>query len=295
MTHFQLIRQSVLSTHRIDELPSIPTQTWVEQCAEALCTTSPRIAVASLVCSYIASEDHLSVFSSGACIAGAHAGGESDSRITLSLQDRCERLSKLGLPISAQATQSGLVAPMQSLSASWSQSPAARIFSGTQLVHPIIQILPIRKVEQSHLCLLNLFGFIAGEDTSAPSETLALISALHSPLRLRATAALEQVNNPRAWLTDREQHVLELLIEGQSVRSIAEQLGRSAHTVHDHVKNLHKKIGASSRGELIAKALGHTPDELQLSFPEPTTYPFPGEEPLTELKPEKLIARPLRG
>lgn len=62
-------------------------------------------------------------------------------------------------------------------------------------------------------------------------------------------------------MTDREQDVLERLILGRSVREIAEELGRSPHTVHDHVKSLHRKLDASSRGELVARALGHGPRE----------------------------------
>jgi len=60
------------------------------------------------------------------------------------------------------------------------------------------------------------------------------------------------------WLTQREQIVLEQLTLGLSVRQIADELGRSPHTVHDHVKSLHRKLNASSRGELVARALGHT-------------------------------------
>ena len=51
-------------------------------------------------------------------------------------------------------------------------------------------------------------------------------------------------------------YVLEQLILGKSVREIAEMIQRSPHTVHDHVKNLHRKLGATSRGALIARALG---------------------------------------
>ncbi|MEM7623097.1 MAG: LuxR C-terminal-related transcriptional regulator [Planctomycetota bacterium] len=58
------------------------------------------------------------------------------------------------------------------------------------------------------------------------------------------------------WLTAREQQVLRYLSFGMSVREIADELGRSPHTVHDHVKSLHRKLGASSRGELVARALG---------------------------------------
>ena len=58
-------------------------------------------------------------------------------------------------------------------------------------------------------------------------------------------------------LTPSEQVILEHLVLGRSVREIAEGLGRSPHTVHDHVKSLHRKLRARSRGELIARALGH--------------------------------------
>jgi len=61
-------------------------------------------------------------------------------------------------------------------------------------------------------------------------------------------------------LTHREQVVLDLLTRGRTVRQIAEELGRSPHTISDHIKSLHRKLGASSRGELIARALrGGTP------------------------------------
>ena len=59
------------------------------------------------------------------------------------------------------------------------------------------------------------------------------------------------------WLTQREQVILRHLLLGKSVREIADELGRSPHTVHDHVKSLHRKLNASSRGELVARALGH--------------------------------------
>ncbi len=58
-------------------------------------------------------------------------------------------------------------------------------------------------------------------------------------------------------LTSREHEVLMLLARGKTVKQIAEALARSPHTVHDHVKALHRKLGASSRGELVARALGH--------------------------------------
>jgi DNA-binding NarL/FixJ family response regulator len=63
------------------------------------------------------------------------------------------------------------------------------------------------------------------------------------------------------WLTPREQVILQHLLLGKSVREIAAELERSPHTVHDHVKALHRKLNASSRGELVARALGYIQPE----------------------------------
>jgi len=62
-------------------------------------------------------------------------------------------------------------------------------------------------------------------------------------------------------VTPSEQVILDQLVLGRSVREIAEGLDRSPHTVHDHVKSLHRKLRAKSRGELIARALGHLSGE----------------------------------
>ena len=56
----------------------------------------------------------------------------------------------------------------------------------------------------------------------------------------------------------------EHLALGKSVKQIASDLARSPHTVHDHVKSLHRKLNASSRGELIARALGHLAPNARL-------------------------------
>jgi DNA-binding CsgD family transcriptional regulator len=85
-------------------------------------------------------------------------------------------------------------------------------------------------------------------------------------LRVGATIAAQlgalafgKGDEPIKWLTRREQEILDELKLGRSVREISENLHRSAHTIHDHVKALHRKLDASSRGELIARALGYAP------------------------------------
>lgn len=86
-------------------------------------------------------------------------------------------------------------------------------------------------------------------------------AALEATMPLLAKRAIMAIGSDPSeaahWLTQREQVILQHLLLGKSVREIAEELGRSPHTVHDHVKSLHRKLNASSRGELVAKALGY--------------------------------------
>lgn len=54
-------------------------------------------------------------------------------------------------------------------------------------------------------------------------------------------------------LPPRLRQVLVCLMEGDSEQQVARRLGISAHTVHEHVKRLHRRFEVSSRGELLAR------------------------------------------
>lgn len=58
---------------------------------------------------------------------------------------------------------------------------------------------------------------------------------------------------PHLDLTAREQEVLELLREGRANKEIAEALGCTVRTVEFHISNLLRKVGVSSRLELVAR------------------------------------------
>jgi DNA-binding CsgD family transcriptional regulator len=58
------------------------------------------------------------------------------------------------------------------------------------------------------------------------------------------------------WITEREQEVVDLLCMGHSVPEISKKLKRSIHTIHDHIKKIHYKLGINNRGELVGRALG---------------------------------------
>lgn len=53
-------------------------------------------------------------------------------------------------------------------------------------------------------------------------------------------------------LSRRERDVLELLLQGERVPSIAEQLFISPHTVRNHLKSMFRKTGTSSQAALIS-------------------------------------------
>jgi DNA-binding NarL/FixJ family response regulator len=56
-------------------------------------------------------------------------------------------------------------------------------------------------------------------------------------------------------LPPRLREVLAGLARGLSEKQVAAELGLSPHTVHDHVKALHRRLRVQSRGELLALAL----------------------------------------
>lgn len=90
-----------------------------------------------------------------------------------------------------------------------------------------------------------------------PGEAAEMLWVLMPTIARRAAMALgANMLHRRQWLSPLEERVMEMLASGYDVPRIAETLSRSRHTIHDHVKSLHRKMGVGSRAELVAMALG---------------------------------------
>jgi len=264
-TTAQPIARAIEATRRLDALPAIPTQDWASSVANALVDLAPELTVGVLIAHLNPDDQAVAPISTGIAHTQFTQQDPNPQVINqaLYLQDKLERLSSLGLDIPENAADRGLVAPLTLLHPRWATTPIGRIFASQHLVNPILAIVPITEKLPGFVLIITL----ASDQDAGPSAqsteyanyALEILSGLLPLIANKANLALEQVSNPKAWLTDREHEILDQLILGHSVRVIAANLGRSAHTVHDHVKNLHKKLGASSRGELIAKALGYRP------------------------------------
>jgi DNA-binding CsgD family transcriptional regulator len=53
-------------------------------------------------------------------------------------------------------------------------------------------------------------------------------------------------------LSEAQKRVLDLLLDGKSEKEVAGRLDISRHTVHNHVKEIYKKMAVNSRPELLA-------------------------------------------
>ena len=60
----------------------------------------------------------------------------------------------------------------------------------------------------------------------------------------------------RSPLTPVERNVLKGLLSGKMEKQIASDLNQSAHTTHDHIKNIYQKFGIKNRATLMALWLG---------------------------------------
>lgn len=246
------IANAVNATQSICALPAIATQDWCDKAADTLALIVPGSLVAGAVCTLDAE---------GAIhnIEAVGAGGANVTDETLdALRNRFAAARTLGWSLGAPGGWRGpQAARIEDLPVGfvWSTSHGGRVWSGLGVNDVIVAAAPIGSGAPERVIVVEIG---APSDAALTVSDVALVRSLMRPLAARTRLAFgdEPINASRV-LTPREQEILSLLALGKSVREIAEDLSRSPHTVHDHVKALHRKLRASSRGALIARAFGH--------------------------------------
>ena len=236
-------------TSSLCELPAVPTLDWLDRAASCIA----RAADSGVVVIALASADEQGLLSTrdAVGVAASRDRSPAEEAALTSLRSRAHRLQGSALPFRVPSSRDVLLGRMDKLQANWKEGPMGRLWNGHVRGDLICAVAPM-SYGPNQAILVCLDATTSGVDPAA-------LMAAVMPLLVRFTSEClgPTFDNPRNWLTPREQEVLDQVALGRSVRQIAETLGRSPHTVHDHVKALHRKLGANTRGELIARALGH--------------------------------------
>ncbi len=101
-------------------------------------------------------------------------------------------------------------------------------------------------------------GYVVKDvDTTELVRSIRAVARRESSFDSRSAAAMVQSMNaptPEPFLTERELNVLRLLAHGLSNRDIGGRLFISETTVKFHVRNIMRKLGATSRAEAVFEA-----------------------------------------
>ncbi|HZZ79645.1 MAG TPA: FHA domain-containing protein [Gemmataceae bacterium] len=86
----------------------------------------------------------------------------------------------------------------------------------------------------------QLIGLAPAEEADAEHSTNAM--------PVNSTSELPAL----AQLSESQRKVLDLLLRGRAEKAVAAKLDLSRHTVHNHVKEIYRRLNVSSRAELLA-------------------------------------------
>lgn len=234
------------TTAGICALPSIATVDWCDRAAATLV----GLVEPSIVAVGIGPTGPGEV---GETVIGVAAHGAS-----MALDSLRQALTAAVLAIPPPACDGARVVRSAMLAEPWEESRLGLVWDGAGVREVLLGWAPI--LGRGRLLTVHL-GAARGAPGLADDDE-RLLAAVLPLLAQRAGAAMRLSGpDPGVWLTGREQDVLRHLLMGRSVRAIAQAIERSPHTVHGHVKSLHRKLGARSRAELIVRALGLAVDD----------------------------------
>lgn len=257
------------STESVVGLPAVATLEWCDRaawCLAGLCEPAlATLTVGTLSPTGDLTTQEVSGVAARTGVARARAIRRSevetrgeDPRIA-TLRVRAARFRRVGVRVPTTSRHIPTVGRLTELPGgeNVTRGDIPRLWNGLESSDVLVGILGLGDPEAGRVLIAQVAPI--GQGIRLTSHHNSAMASILPVLARRAILALgDGADGPTKWLTQREQIVLEQLTLGKSVREIADELGRSPHTVHDHVKSLHRKLGASSRGELVARALGHT-------------------------------------
>lgn len=244
--------RAVHATEAIGSLQAIASHMWCDQAAASLLAAFPGDAVGVAIGEV---DRHGEVRDVEAVGAAGHGATEDQLN---AIRRRFDSARRIGWVIGADApARASRLIDLPSATG-WATSDAGRRWEQAGASQLLVACEALRPNRPERVIVVEIGRPSAGVAFSA--EDVALLNVVVGALRRRASVAFgpEPIGAAR-MLTGREQEVLSYLVLGMSVREIADRLSRSPHTVHDYVKSLHKKLEATSRGALVAKALGYEP------------------------------------
>lgn len=237
------------------ELPAVATPDWCQRVAVSAAGLFPGARAGAIVAMVEPGGRIVATETSGFAISASHAINIQPSDDAAS-RSRLERLTSIGFAPGEQAASGHVTGRLSALApADGSRAPTPVDAFDTPASRIVVSFSHIPDAPPG--CSLVVFLALP-ESAGQVAEEIAMAIEAGAPI-LGRRASMALGNHPCSnapWLTAREQEVLEQLILGRSVKQIAGVLGRSPHTVHDHVKSLHRKLNASTRGGLVARALG---------------------------------------
>jgi DNA-binding CsgD family transcriptional regulator len=283
LTEFKSAIEAADVSRELCGLPLVPTLDWCDRAAACLTGVSTPCYAAIVIGSpgrhgaagRLEAAGVAASLPTGTRLQGVGSARPETTRLGIEsaalrlLKQRCARFEMVGLVLDDDRPGRPRVLGAAALRGGrdWRTGPLADVWAGQPVAEPIVGVVPLNGASGG--CVIAAMVAPALPWSVNPGAASVLLAVLPI-LAERAAGALGAAASDRhAWLTEREQEVLALLTLGRSVKQIAEVLWRSPHTVHNHVKSLHRKLHASSRGALVARALGHVPGcDSSLLIPE---------------------------
>jgi DNA-binding CsgD family transcriptional regulator len=248
------LARSVEIIGSVGTLPAVATQDWPERAARTLLPIR-RIALACVTIAEVGPSGEILTLEATGGVRGDAQGSPIQA-------DRLHPpdASSFGWWIAdasggrSQAT----AALLRELSHSdkWPETYAGRRWAKFGVSDLLVGMIPLKATEPSRVVVVEM-GVPSEVRPFDPGDAEILVAVLPELAKRTRLAFGSDISAPGSRLTPREQQILEQLSLGRTVKQIAAELSRSPHTIHDHVKSLHHKLGASTRGELIARFFGH--------------------------------------